>query len=214
MRGQMLPAGCKAALVGDLSSVLPEVIADLRSNSVVDAAIESTVTDAIETLFGDTGLWDALQSAVVSLVGNVLGDTSVQDAVGGKVAELVSGLLGGGALGDTVGAQVGAAVVGLITNPFIGNGLVSLVDAIAGGLFGSQDVVDAWANAAGRLWKAALVGDLSVLPEVIADLRNNSVVDAAIESTVTDAIETLFGDTGLWDALQSAVVSPGRQCVG
>ena len=89
----------KAALVGDLSSVLPEVIADLRSNSVVDAAIESTVTDAIETLFGDTGLWDALQSAVVSLVGNVLGDTSVQDAVGGKVAELVSGLLGGGALG-------------------------------------------------------------------------------------------------------------------
>ena len=56
-------------------------------------------------------------------------------------------------VGDTVGAQVGAAVVGLITNPFIGNGLVSLVDAIAGGLFGSQDVVDAWAVAAGRLWQ-------------------------------------------------------------
>ena len=142
-----------------------------------------------------------------ALVGNVLGDTSVQDAVGGKVGVGVGSARWWG-VGDTVGAQVGAAVVGLITNPFIGNGLVSLVDAIAGGLFGSQDVVDAWADAAGRLAKAALVGDLSsVLPEVIADLRSNSVVDAAIESTVTDAIETLFGDTGLWDALQSAVVS-------
>ena len=103
--------------------------------------------------------------------------------------------------GGVVGAQVAAALVGLITNPVIGNGLLSLVDTIAGGLFGNSDVVDAWADAAGRLAKAALVGDLSsVLPEVIADLRANSVVDAAIDATVTDAIETLFGDTGLWDA--------------
>ena len=123
----------KAALVGDLSSVLPEVIADLRSNSVVDAAIESTVTDAIETLFGDTGLWDALQSAVVSLVGNVLGDTSVQDAVGGKGRGVGVGSARWWALGTPSVPQVSAAVVGLITNPFIGNGLVSLVDAIAVG---------------------------------------------------------------------------------
>ena len=66
--------------------------------------------------------------------------------------------LGGGALGDAVGAQVGAAVVGLMTNSVIGEGLLNLVDTIAGGLFGSQDVVDAWAEAAGRLAKAALVG--------------------------------------------------------
>ena len=57
-----------------------------------------------------------------------------------------------------MGAQVGAAVVGLITNPVISGGLLALVDTIAGGLFGSQDVVDAWAEAAGRLAKAALVG--------------------------------------------------------
>ena len=46
---------------GDLSSVLPEVIADLRANSVIDAAIDSTVTDAIEGLFGDHNLWDAFR---------------------------------------------------------------------------------------------------------------------------------------------------------
>ena len=125
--------------------------------------------------------------------GNVLGDTSVQDAVGGKVAEMVSGLLGGGALGDTVGAQVGAAVVGLDHESVHWQWFGEPGRCDRGGLFGSQDVVDAWADAAGRLAKAALVGDLSsVLPEVIADLRRNSVVDAAIESTVTDAIETLF----------------------
>ena len=49
--------------------MLPEVIADLRANSVIDAAIDSTVTDAIEGLFGDHNLWDALQSSVVGLVG-------------------------------------------------------------------------------------------------------------------------------------------------
>ena len=66
-----------------------------------------------------------------------------------------------------------------------------------------------------RLAKAALVGDLSsVLPEVIADLRSNSVVDAAVESTVTDAIETLFGDTGLWGCVAVGGGQPGRQCVG
>ena len=57
-----------------------------------------------------------------------------------------------------MGAQVGAAVVGLMTNSVIGEGLLNLVDTIVGGLFGSQDVVDAWAVAAGRLAKAALVG--------------------------------------------------------
>ena len=64
---------------------------------------------------------------------------------------LVSGLLGGGALGNTVGTQVAATVVGLITNPVIGDGLLSLLDSVVGGLFGSQDVVDAWADATGRL---------------------------------------------------------------
>ena len=99
MRGPMLRAGWpKAALVGDLSSVLPEVIADLRANSVVDAAIDATVTDAIETLFGDTGLWDALQTAVVDLAGEIFGDAPVQQAIARQVKSLVSGLLGGGVL--------------------------------------------------------------------------------------------------------------------
>ena len=51
---------------------------------MIDAAIDSTVTDAIESLFGDSGLWDALQSAVVSLVGEILGDSSVQSAIGDR----------------------------------------------------------------------------------------------------------------------------------
>ena len=92
---------------------------------------------------------------MVSLVGEILGDSSVQSAIGDRVGEMVSSALGGGTLGGVGGAQVGAAVVGLITNPVIGNGLLGLVDTIAGGLFGSQDVVDAWAGAAGQLIEAA-----------------------------------------------------------
>ena len=101
--------------------MLPEVIADLRANLVIDAAIDSTVTDAIEGLFGDTGLWSALQSAVVGLVSEVLGDSSVQDAVSDQVQQLVSAH-SVAVPGDAVGAQVGAAVVGLMTNSVIGEG--------------------------------------------------------------------------------------------
>ena len=181
----------EAAFKGDLSSVLPEVIADLRANSVIDAAIDATVTDAIETLFGDTGLWDALQSAVVGLASEVLGDSSVQDAVSDQVQQLVSSALGGGALGEAVGAQVGAAVVGLITNPVTGDALLGLVDTIAGGLFGSSEVVDVWAGAAGKLIEAAFKGDLSsVLPEVITSLRANKVIDTAIDATVRGQSKT------------------------
>ena len=53
-----------------------------------------------------------------------------------------------------------------------GDALLGLVDTIAGGPFGSSEVVDVWAGAAGKLIEAAFKGDLSsVLPEVIASLR-------------------------------------------
>ena len=103
--------------------MLPEVIADLRANSVIDAALDSTVTDAIEGLFAIPVCGLRLQSAVVGLVSEVLGDSSVQDAVSDQVQQLVSSALGRGALGDAVGAQVGAAVVGLMTNSVIGEGV-------------------------------------------------------------------------------------------
>ena len=119
---------------------------------------------------------------------------------------LVSNMLGGGALGDTVGAQVGAAVVGLIQSGAQRWSVDVGRHAIAGGLFGSQDVVDAWAEAAGTLVR--LRSWVIFRRCCRGHFRTESQYgdQGAIDSTVTDAIEDLFGDHNLWDALQTAVV--------
>ena len=77
----------------------------------------------------------------------------------------------------------------------------------AGGLSGSQNVIDALAVAAGELAKAALEGDLStVLPEVVASPQSNTDIRDVVDSTVTDALAILLGRFG--------PVDPGGYGVG
>ncbi|MCB0923091.1 MAG: hypothetical protein KDB50_00865, partial [Mycobacterium sp.] len=104
----------------DWTPAFNALISGLLTNSVVDAAVGSTVSTIVEHLLGDAGVWGALQSALGGLVSAVLDDTDVQNAVIAQVAAMVSSALGGGPLGEQVGPQIGAVVVGLLTDPAIG----------------------------------------------------------------------------------------------
>ena len=198
-----------AALVGDLPEARPFVIAQLRANPAVDAGVQFAVGGAVTTLLTDTVLWSTVDAQLSALVLEILGDSVVQQAAGDEVAAAVSRQLGGGDLGDTVGAQVGETVAALVGNPVVGAALVEVVDTLTVDFFRAPGVVSAFADAAGDVALAAVVGDdiQTAVKAAQASLRANPAVQDGASLAVGDAVTVLLTDTALLPVLDAAAAS-------
>ncbi|MCW1959483.1 MAG: hypothetical protein KIH64_013265 [Mycobacterium sp.] len=195
-----------AALVGDLSTVAPEVRASLQANPDVQAGVDGSVTAAVAELLGDTDLWTAVDTTLSALVSGLLHNPDIEDALYQTVSSTVA-LLVGGPLGPVVGDQVATAVVSLVTNPAIETGLHNFVDTLFSDFLGAPGVIDAIAGTAGGLALVAFTGGdvAAALKEAEQALRTNPDIDAGVDIAVTAGVSQLLSDTAVWSALDSTI---------
>ncbi len=191
-----------------LNTALSDALTALGANPDVDAAVGPVVTAAVAAFLGDASVWSAVDTAASSLVTGLIGSPTVQQALGTEVATAVSTLLGGGDLGTAVGATVGAAVVALVTNPTVSSALVDLVDTVVGDFIGGTGVITALSDAAGQLATAAVEGNLSTVePAVVAALRANADIKAALQSSVGAAVTQFLGGSGIGPVVDAGIAS-------
>lgn len=192
----------KAALTDDLDTVLPEVVAGLRSDIAVQAAAEASVGAAVNEFLSDTDLWSAVDGTLSAAVISLTTDPVVLAALEKSVTDTV-----GARFGPTVGAQVGAAVVALVSDPAVVPGLLGVVDTLFSDFIGAPDVVETLSVAAGQLALVLVTGgDLEEAVKLAQEeLRNTPAIDDAIDVSVTAAVTEFFGDGPLWTAAGQTV---------
>lgn len=177
----------------DPAVALKAALAALRSNTNVDAAVGLAVGDAVKQFLGDSALWSTVDTTISALVTELIGDTEVQQALDKDLAAAVSAALGGGAAGQAIGAQVAAAVVSLVTDPAVSGALIAMSGSVVGDFFGAPGVVDAFGNVADQLALALVSGDdpATAVQDALAALKASTAIQAAMLSTITDALNLL-----------------------
>ena len=192
-----------AAVADTLSTVAPQVQAELRANAAVQTGVNLAVGDAVTALLTNQNVITALNDKLSSLMSNLLGDPDVQAGLDAEVTKQVSTLLGGGPFGDAVGAQVGTAVVEILSNPTVKDALECLVDTELGDFFRADGVVAAFASAADTFALEALTGaEVSVAAkDAVTQLRTNTAVDTAVQTIVTTTVSELLSNQNVWEAV-------------
>ncbi|WP_293307073.1 hypothetical protein, partial [Mycolicibacterium sp.] len=192
-----------AAVADTLSTVAPQVQAELRANAAVQTGVNLAVGDAVTALLTNQNVITALNDKLSSLMSNLLGDPDVQAGLDAEVTKQVSTLLGGGPFGDAVGAQVGTAVVEILSNPTVKDALEGLVDTELGDFFRADGVVAAFASAADTFALEALTGaEVSVAAkDAVTQLRTNTAVDTAVQTIVTTTVSELLSNQNVWEAV-------------
>ncbi|MCB1265810.1 MAG: hypothetical protein KDB56_14760, partial [Mycobacterium sp.] len=190
-------AAADAVAGQDLATVLTAVVAALRANPDVEAAVEMTVSRAVTEFLADQPLVNAVVSTVTTLTEQLAGDTPVQVAVGQVVATLVASLLPGNPGAAQIGAVVGDAVVGILAEAPLVDGVVDVVTTTVATLLGQPGVPAALGDAAGQIADAILSGATvsAALQEAVQALGADPAMLSALSTTVDAALDVV--DTAL-----------------
>ena len=189
-----------AVVIGDnVQAAQKAALAALRVSPAVDGGAELAVGAAVNQLLTDTAALSAVQNTLTSLVTGLLGDTAFEDALDQRIATDVANQLGG-ELGQTVGPQVAAALTTLLASPELIGAAAALIQTVFTDFVGAPAVVNALTNAASDLAVLLVTGEENIpaaIASVVATLRVDPGLDAAVNTTVTDATAQLLGNPAL-----------------
>lgn len=192
----------QAFLAGDLNTVIPQIIATLKSSAAIQHAVGDTTTDVLATLLGDNGLWQGLGGITATLITTLSSNQAVQQVAFDQVKTLVAGMLNNSPLGVALGDAIGTAAEAMLADPHVIGGLADFIGSLLPTVLGQTDVAPTLAAAAGVLIEAFLADDLdSVLPQVITALQHNPSIQQAVGNTVTELLGPLLGDNEFWQGL-------------
>ncbi len=182
-----------AAVYGNLETVLPDVIDQVRTSVDVDTAVYGAVSAGVSQFLADAALVQAVGETVTTLVTNLLSEGVVLQAAGNATAAVVTGYLVDRGL-SSIAVPVGQAVGGA-AQQFLGTeGVAAELGAIIGSLmpdFLSQSGAAAGFGDAAGQFAAALVRGLSRTDATriaLDELISNAEVVAAVKATIADVL--------------------------